>query len=99
MNDYIIIDNFLNDPFDVRDSRALILPFWKKEEHPFPESLGKFSGYRTEYLHILDTELYREVESKLLCAIRIMKNFNANLSNISTHYSFQYTDRKFKLPD
>lgn len=99
MNDYIIIDNFLNDPFDVRDCRALILPFWKKEDHPFPGSLGKFGGYRTEYLHGLDSELYREVESKLLCAIRIMKNFNANLDHISTHYSFQYTDRKFKLPD
>jgi len=99
MNEYIIIDNFLNNPFDVRDCRALILPFWKKEEHPFPESLGEFAGYRTEYLHGLDSELHCEVESKLLCAIRIMTNFNSNLDHISTHYSFQYTDRKFKLPD
>ena len=99
MNNYIIIDNFLNDPEDTRN-RGLILPFWKKEDHPFPESLGALGegGYRTEYLHTLDTELYKEVDSKLVCAINILTNFRANLNNTDTHYSYQYTDRSFKLP-
>ncbi len=98
MNQYIIIDNFLNDPHDVRKCRALILPFWKKCDHPFPDSLADFGGYRTEYLHSLDSELYQEVKNKIISSINILTNFKANIIDIKTHYSFQYTDKTFKLP-
>ena len=93
MNDYIIIDNFLNDPEDTRD-RGLILPFWKKKDHPFSESLGALGegGYRTEYLHTLDTELYGEVNSKLVCAINILTNFRANLKYHENIISGKYQD-------
>lgn len=93
MQKYLVIDNFLNDPNDVREYRSLILPFWDKQNHPYPDSLSDFPGYRTEYLHQLDSELFNEVSNKLKCAIQIFTNFSVNVSDVQTHYSFQYTTK------
>ena len=90
---YLVIDNFLDDPLDIR-LRGLHLPFFDKHSHPYKESLGQFPGYRFPYIHTLDTELYQELVFKVCRSIDIFANREVDTSDCATHYAYQYTDRK-----
>lgn len=97
---YIVIDNFLDDPLDIR-LRGFHLPFYDKHSHPYKESLGEFPGYRSPYIHTVDTELYQELVLKITKSLGIFANSEVDTSECVTHYAYQYTDRKMNriLPD
>tara|TARA_R100000008_G_C3496553_1_gene121459 strand:+ start:100 stop:645 length:546 start_codon:yes stop_codon:yes gene_type:complete len=95
MQKYLVIDNFLRDPLDIRN-KGLKIPVYNKDTHPYTESLGSFPGYRSKYIHEYDKSLYSELSTKIINAIQILTNFSVNTKDYNTHYAYQYTGNNVK---
>jgi len=52
MSDYIILDDFFENPDEVRDLALTKFKFYEPHEHT--EGVGGFPGIRTDYFHNLD---------------------------------------------
>jgi len=95
MKDYLIIDNFFDNAKHIREF-ALKQNFYTKENHPYKETLGNFSGNRTDFINNLNKDMWQEVSKNILSAISIFLN-KQDFEWVSW-ISFSYTDKNITLP-
>lgn len=85
--EYLVIDNFFDNPDTIRNL-ALSCIFYNKKNHP--GNIGDFPGWRSEYINNINFDLYN---SLLQSELEISKNF-LNLNDYTeywTKFSFSYT--------
>ena len=58
--DYIIVDNFLESPKEIRKKALKNFKYFNKFNHP--QDVGVFPGFRTNYLHLEDKELFPDLQ-------------------------------------
>ena len=93
---YIIQDNFFNDPDNMREY-ALSQKYYTKENHP--EYVSDFPGYRTDYLHKFDFNIWKKIQSALVPHISKLENvndINEKYNKFNLQLSFSYTSKNSK---
>jgi|TARA_B100001094_G_scaffold17073_1_gene14684 hypothetical protein len=88
---YIIQDNFFEDPDSIR-KHALSLKYYTKENHPY--GMGVFPGYRTDYIDNIDRKFYDNIHNKILPHISKLENVNhpkEKYTDFNLQLSFSYT--------
>jgi hypothetical protein len=96
MKDYLIVDNYFSNPKEIKDW-AFKQKFYNKEDHPYKESLGGFSGFRTNYINNLDEHKFTYFINNLLKASELF--YEQNFTEFKSWLSFSYTLDNIKLPD
>jgi len=96
MRDYLIIDNYFLNPKDLK-KWAFKQKFYTKENHPWKKCLGRFPGYRTDFINNIDENKFKYLFTNLIktCEIFYEKNF----TEIRAWLSFSYTLDNVKIPD
>jgi len=88
---YIIKDNFFEDPDSIRKS-ALSLKYYTKENHPY--GVGGFPGYRTDYFDHTSLDIYRNIHDLIIphvCKLENIKKPSEKYTNFNLQISFSYT--------
>ena len=70
MKDYLIIDNYFLNPKELK-KWAFKQKFYTKENHPWKETLGRFPGFRTNYINNINEEKFKYLTDNLLKACEI----------------------------
>lgn len=96
MKDYLIIDNYFSEPKEIK-KWACKQKFYTKRNHPWKETLGKFPGFRTNYINNLDEDKFRYLYNNLLKACAIF--YEETFQEFRAWLSFSYTLDNVKLPD
>jgi hypothetical protein len=95
MKSHIIINNFFNNPKDVKNF-ALKQKFYTKENHPHKKILGEFPGYRTDFINNLNKKVYEKIRNILLSALQIyLEDTDIKIDFL---ISFSYTSDEVKMP-
>jgi len=90
---YIIKDNFFEDPDSIRKF-ALPLEYYTKENHPHDEGIGAFPGYRTAFFDDIGSKFYNDIHNKILphvCKLENIKKPSEKYTNFNLQISFSYT--------
>ncbi len=93
---YIIQDNFFNDPDNIR-KYALSQKYYTKKDHP--EDVSSFPGYRTDYLHKSDLDIWNKIRSALIPYISKLESvddINEKYNKFNLQLSFSYTSKNSK---
>jgi hypothetical protein len=96
MKNYLIIDNYFLNPKELK-KWALKQKFYTKKNHPWKETLGKFPGFRTDYINNINEEKFKYLINNLLKACEIF--YEEKFQEFETWLSFSYTLNDIKLPD
>jgi hypothetical protein len=96
MKNYITIDNFFNDPKELKNW-ALKQKFFTIKNHPWKETLGKFPGFRTDYINNIDMDKFNYIMINLLKACEIF--YEKSFEEFTSWVSFSYTLDDIKTPD
>jgi hypothetical protein len=96
MKDYLIVDNYFSNPKEIKDW-AFKQTFYNKEDHPYKENLGGFSGFRTNYINNIDEQKFNYLVNNLLKASELF--YEQNFTEFKAWLSFSYTLENIKLPD
>jgi len=86
---YLVIDNYFDNPKQVRDT-ALSATYYNKENHP--GNIGNFPGYRTDYINKWNEELYKLLLNRQLENVKKLINLS-DYTEYWTKFSFSYTDK------
>ena len=54
LKEYVVVDNFFDDPEDVRNMALHHYKYHNQETHPDPDHMQQFPGIRTNYIDKLD---------------------------------------------
>lgn len=102
MSDYIIIDNFMEDPLEIRNRGVYhVCNYLDKDHHHDKETLGSFPGYRSDYINKFDSQLYAQLSFRVSKAIEILLGRDVDFSRTNNYYTYQFTDKSVNkiLPD
>ena len=89
---YIIIDNFFEDPNSIRKKALTEYKYYDKKNHPI--GIGHFPGFRTLYLDQIDNVFYRNIFDKfvpIFCKLKNIKDPAEKYSKFLFQASFSYT--------
>lgn len=91
MQDYLIIDNFFDEP-DLLREFALKQEYFKKEEHP--NDIGNFPGYRSKYINEINPDLYNAlVNAQITMTEKMLGHpLSEKYTEYWTKFSFSWTD-------
>jgi hypothetical protein len=91
MENYLILDNFFDEP-DLIRNYALAQEYFKKEQHP--NDIGNFPGYRSRYINELNSELFNVlVQTEIKMVEQILGHPLADkYTEYWTKFSFSWTD-------
>lgn len=84
---HLVIDNFFDDPFTIRDI-ALNAEYYTKETHP--GNIGEFPGYRTNYINEWNPELYNYLLNRQMENVKQLIDVG-EFTEYWTKFSFSYT--------
>ena len=94
---YIIEDNFFNDPNDVREF-ALKQTFYSKENHPQlkvdSKGIDYFPGHRTAFFDDIDSKFFKDIHNKILpyvSKLEQVKHPTDKYEKFNLQLSFSYT--------
>jgi hypothetical protein len=90
--DYIIVDNFLESPKEIRKKALKNFKYFNKFNHP--QDVGMFPGFRTNYLHFEDKELFEKICNKLhfiISKLENIENLGKKYKQFNCQLSFSYT--------
>jgi len=88
---YIIQDNFFEDPDSVREF-ALSQKFYTKENHPY--DMGIFPGNRTNYFNDINSIFFKKIFNKIVPPISKLENVKSleeKYEKYDLQISFSYT--------
>lgn len=99
MKNYLIIDDFFDNPNNIREY-ALNQKFYSPEEHPY--NIFNFPGVRTTYINELDYNLWNNIFNKILLSISQLTNNYIDLDFYDqwnwSSFSQTFEDLKEYLP-
>jgi hypothetical protein len=96
MRDYLIVDNYFSNPKEIK-KWAFKQKFYTKENHPWKETLGRFPGFRTNYINNINEDKFKYLADNLLKACGIF--YEEHFQEFRAWLSFSYTLDNIKLPD
>jgi len=90
MNDYIIVDDFFENPDEIREWALNKFHFHLPQEHP--EGVGQFPGIRTSYFHKLDfcKSMYDLMVKRVDEAIMKMQDLS-NMEDVYLKHTAQFS--------
>jgi hypothetical protein len=93
MKTHLVIDNYFDNPFDIR-SIALDAKYYTKENHP--GNIAMFPGYRTDYINVWNEELYKYLLFRQLENAKQLIDLN-EFKEYWTKFSFSWTDKSIPI--
>lgn len=92
---YLIIDNFFDDPSFVRKI-ALNATYYTKESHP--GNIAMFPGNRTDYINNWNIDLYNYILSRELDCVKQLIDIS-QFKEYWTKFSFSWTDKNAQIAE
>lgn len=81
MREFFVLDNFFEDPDEVRKRALNYFRFYDASDHPDPDHLLQFPGLRTNYINLQDTELSQMIIEKQAAITNFITNNRVDWSH------------------
>ena len=102
LKEYVVIDNFFDNPEDVRDMALHHYKYYDQETHPDPDHMQQFPGIRTNYIDRLDTNLSRFIIEQQAAIGNFIANNSIDWDNPNNRvwntFSLTFKDLNKRLP-
>ena len=102
LKEYVVIDNFFDNPEEVREMALHHYKYYDKETHPDPDHFQYFPGIRTNFIDRQDTHLSKDIIEKQAAIGNLITNNSIDWSNPNNRvwntFSLTFKDLNKRLP-